>query len=90
MNKVNMSQIRNRVRPFRHTRESGYPVVFFPDSLLDSCLRRNDDEEGIKTEVDLKSTYFPEPLAFKAREDLVQCVKYSIALFISHVTKFMI
>jgi len=67
VNKVNMSQIWKRTRPFCHTRESGYLVGFFPDSLLDSCLPRNDDEEGIRTEVDLKSTCFRNPSPSRRR-----------------------
>jgi hypothetical protein len=31
---VNMSQKRERTRPFRHTRESVYPGGFFPKILL--------------------------------------------------------
>jgi hypothetical protein len=34
VNEVNMSQIRERTRPFRHTRESGYPEGSLYGSLL--------------------------------------------------------
>jgi hypothetical protein len=60
LNKGNMSQIRKRIRPFRHTRGSGYPVGSFSrfSSGFLPSHRRNDDEEGIRTKVDLKSTCF--------------------------------
>jgi hypothetical protein len=69
VNKVNMSQMRKRTQPFCHTRESGYPVGSFsrfsPGFLLEFTpylIRgRNDKEEVIRTEVDLKSTYFRNP-----------------------------
>jgi len=45
-------------------------LLLRPDSLLDSCFRRNDKEEGVRTQIDMKSICFG-TLAFKAREDSV-------------------
>ena len=42
----------------------------FRDPFLDSCLRRNDDEEGIKTQVDLKTTCFQNPSPLKRGKSL--------------------
>jgi asparagine synthetase B (glutamine-hydrolysing) len=41
--------------------EKDFQCFLFPDCFLDSCFRRNDEEEEMGSQVDLKSTCFRNP-----------------------------